>query len=173
MQLADREKVIIVQTVEEITYKDALTGLKTGPTCTAALEELTRQMEAGERDFAIAFMDLNGMHRINETYGKEKGDEYLKASGVLICYTFKHSPVYRCGGDEFIAILKGADYEEREKRMDYMRREMANMQMAPVEWKRLSIAAGITVCGPEDRTSLDVLDRARAGMLEEKQGESL
>ena len=156
------------QTITEVTYKDALTGLRNGATCDMMLEEVTAEMSAGMREFAIAVMDVNKTHHINETYGRDKGDAYLKGCSTLICYTFKHSPVFRYGGDEFVAILKGADLEDRDKRLDYMRREMANMKLAPDEWKQLSVAAGIAVCGPEDRTALEVLERARISMLEEK-----
>ena len=156
------------QTITEVSYKDSLTGLRNGATCDMMLEDVTREMQDGRRDFAIAVMDVDQMHRINEKYGKEKGDEYLKNCSALICYTFKHSPVFRYGGDEFVAILKGADLEDRDKRLDYMCREMANMQLAPDEWKRLSVSTGIAVCRPEDTSALEVLERARVIMLEEK-----
>ena len=157
-----------MQLITEVTYKDALTGLRNGTTCDIFLEELTREMQTGMRDFAIAVMDVDRTHYINETYGRDKGDEYLKNCSALICYTFKHSPVFRYGGDEFVAILKNADLQDRDKRLDYMGREMANMQWARDEWKRLSITAGIALCSPEDGTAMDVLERARALAIEEK-----
>ena len=155
-------------TIAEITYKDALTGLRTGATCEEALDGVTRGMEEGDRDFAFALLDVNKTRHINELYGRDKGDEYLKASSALICYTFKHSPIFRLGGDEFLAVLRGADLQDREKRLDYMRREMANMQLAFDEWKRLSISVGVALCEEGDRTSADVLERARDLMLENK-----
>ena len=150
-----------MQQITVVTYKDALTGLSTGRTCDAMLEELMEEMKKGSRDFAIAVLRVDRTPYIYETYGSEKGDEYLKSSAALICYTFKHSPVFRSGEDEFVAVLKNADLLDRDKRLDYMRREMANMQLARDEWKRLSISAGVAVCGPEDKTSADLLARAR------------
>ncbi len=156
-------------TVMEVTHKDALTGLRTGESCLAMLDQLTEDMQEGERDFAIAMMDVNRTHYINQLYGREKGDEYLKSSSALICYTFKHSPVFRYGGDVFLAVLKGSDLEDREKRLDYMSREMANMQLAFDEWKKLSIAVGIACCSDEDETAFDVVERARKAMLKNKE----
>ena len=157
-----------MQLITEVTYKDALTGLRNGTTCDIFLEELTREMQTGMRDYAIAVLDVDRTHYINETYGRDKGDEYLKNCSALICYTFKHSPVFRYGGDEFVAILKNIDLQDRDKRLDYMGREMANMQWARDEWKRLSITTGIALCSPEDETAMDVLERARALAIEEK-----
>jgi diguanylate cyclase (GGDEF)-like protein len=158
----------IVEAVTVTEVKDALTGLRTGRTCQAMLDQLTEEIRQGQRDVAIALMDVNKTHQINQKYGRDKGDEYLKASSSLICYTFKHSPVFRYTGDEFLAVLKGADLEDREKRRDYLNREMANMQLARDEWKRLSIAVGIAVCREEDDSAEDMLNRARERMLEDK-----
>ena len=157
------------ETVMEVTHKDALTGLRTGDTCRMMLDQLTGEMQAGDRDFAIALMDVNKTHYINQLYGREKGDEYLKACSALICYTFKHSPIFRYAGDEFLAILKGSDLQDKEKRLDYMHREMANMQLAFDEWKQLSIAVGLAICDPEDQTAMDVVERARNAMMDDKE----
>ena len=44
---------------------------------------------------------------INDTYGHEKGDIYLKTACNAICDVFRHSPVFRMGGDEFAVLLQG------------------------------------------------------------------
>ena len=152
MQQMDEKTVPTMEhaTVMEVTHKDALTGLRTGESCLAMLDRLTEDMREGKRDFAIAMMDVNRTHYINQLYGKEKGDEYLRSSSALICYTFKHSPV-------------------REKRLDYMNREMANMQLAFDEWKKLSIAVGIACCSEEDQTAMEVVERARKALREDKE----
>ena len=48
---------------------------------------------------------------INDTLGHQAGDEYIKEACKLICDTFKHSPVFRIGGDEFVAVSVKEDYE--------------------------------------------------------------
>ena len=35
----------------------------------------------------------------------------VKATVIVHCNKFKHSPVYRIGGDEFVAFLSGEDYK--------------------------------------------------------------
>ena len=66
-------------------------------------------------DFAIALFDVNNLKLINDSYGHDAGDEYLIRCCRLICNVFKHSPVYRIGGDEFVAVLTGSDYEIRDE----------------------------------------------------------
>ena len=57
---------------------------------------------------------MNGLKVVNDTKGHDAGDTYIKNSCKLICETFKHSPVYRIGGDEFVAFLEGDDFQNRE-----------------------------------------------------------
>ena len=61
-------------------------------------------------EFAIAMFDVNNLKLINDSRGHEAGDAYLVRASRLICNTFKHCPVYRMGGDEFLAVLMGEDY---------------------------------------------------------------
>lgn len=56
----------------------------------------------------IIMMDLNGLKATNDTAGHEAGDELI--IGAAKCMTNAFSGlgnVYRVGGDEFVALLKG------------------------------------------------------------------
>ena len=68
-------------------------------------------------EFAIAVFDVNNLKLVNDSYGHDAGDEYLIRACQLICNVFKHSPVYRIGGDEFVVVsagkLTGNDGRER------------------------------------------------------------
>ena len=68
--------------------------------------------------FAIVVCDLNGLKFVNDTLGHKAGDERLKQASKVICDVFSHSPVFRNGGDEFVAYLSGRDYDDRQKLMD-------------------------------------------------------
>ena len=56
---------------------------------------------------------MNGLKKINDTLGHKAGDEYIRAACDMLCEYFKHSPVYRVGGDEFVVLLQGRDYDSR------------------------------------------------------------
>jgi len=67
--------------------------------------------EAGE--LGVIVCDVNGLKRINDTLGHQAGDAYIRSACDLLCEFFKHSPVFRIGGDEFVVFLQGRDYEAR------------------------------------------------------------
>ncbi|MCR4562294.1 MAG: GGDEF domain-containing protein [Bacilli bacterium] len=105
-----------IDEVKEIAYRDPLTGVKSKHAYADAEVSINERIKMGIiYDFGIVVADVNGLKRVNDTYGHRSGDEYLKAACWMICNAFSHSPVYRIGGDEFVVILEGEDYENRHK----------------------------------------------------------
>ena len=95
-------------------YTDSLTGVKNPHAYAEEKAEIDRRIEKGElKEFAAVVFDLNGLKIINDTEGHDAGDRYIENACRLICTQFKHSPVYRIGGDEFVAFLTGEDYRNR------------------------------------------------------------
>ena len=72
---------------------DALTSVRNKGAFSEYLAELQGRLEReGLTDFAIGVFDCDGLKQINDRYGHDRGDEYLKAATALICQTFRHSP---------------------------------------------------------------------------------
>jgi len=60
-------------------------------------------------DNYIMFLDINRLHYVNDTYGYEAGDKYIKSIYKAIIRKIKNNNIielYRIGGDEFAIILK-------------------------------------------------------------------
>ena len=121
-------------------------------------------------EFAIAMFDVNNLKMVNDSEGHEAGDEYLIRACRLICNIFKHSPVYRVGGDEFIAVLTGGDYENREALRAQLEQSLsAYTNKLPIAKDYISIASGIAEYIPsEDAIVQDVTNRADDRMYENK-----
>lgn len=128
---------------------------------------LQRHVETGDAPpFAIAMFDLNDLKKTNDTQGHAVGDELIIAGCRLICETFKHSPVFRIGGDEFTAILSGQDYDNREALLRTIREaSMAHRKQGA----GVIVAAGIALYDPQaDHTVADVFKKADEQMYENK-----
>ena len=111
--------------------------------------------------------DANDLKKINDSEGHVAGDEYIKRSAKLLCDIFDHSPVFRVGGDEFTAFLRGNDYDNREELIKKLRDQVMENKRSgsgPV------LASGISEYEPEnDSLVADVFDRADKEMYEDKQ----
>lgn len=92
--------------------------------------------------FAILFADINDLKKINDEGGHEKGDEYIKNCCTLICDTYKHSPVFRVGGDEFVIVACGEDFINYQILLASMNEKMKKLRNASQPTKRVSMAVG-------------------------------
>lgn len=65
------------------------------------------------------------------------------------CEVFAHSPVFRIGGDEFIAILEASDYERRDELMQGFDARLAKESfMVGEHTVRVSVAHGLGIYRP-------------------------
>ena len=149
--------------LSELANKDPLTNIRNKTAYDRFSEGINKQIEEGTAEFALAMIDLNHLKLINDTYGHENGNEYIKMSCMVICNIFKHSAVFRIGGDEFVAIMKGEDYKNREKVLKEaektFKKASDNQDVDP--WQRISAAIGLADFNPEsDKTIEDVFKRA-------------
>ncbi|MBR4719691.1 MAG: amino acid permease [Lachnospiraceae bacterium] len=100
-------------------YQDQLTGVKSMHAY--AEKEASMNMRIKDNlveEYSVVVCDVNGLKQINDTLGHKAGDEYIRTASMMICKQFKHSPVYRIGGDEFVVILEGDDYANRQHLMN-------------------------------------------------------
>ena len=120
--------------------------------------------EEATPEFAIVVFDLNGLKYINDTYGHQAGDQFIKDGCSIICSIFKHSPVYRVGGDEFAVIAQGLDYENIEELMQ----KMNDINKENKEKGKVVIAVGMARFSSNDRRVATVFERADSRMYENK-----
>ena len=153
-------------------YVDALTSVRNKGAYVNTIEKLQEQLDQGGRDleFAVGVFDCDNLKLINDRYGHDKGDIYLKTACRLICKVFQHSPVFRTGGDEFAVILQNSDYQNREALAQEFEKEREEVCAAAANpWEQVSVAMGISVYEPgADRTVTDVVRRADKVMYTNK-----
>ncbi len=156
--------------VREMSNIDSLTSVKNRSAYEARLDEIKKRIAEGSLSEAgIVLFDVNNLKRINDELGHYKGDEYLKNACHLICATYKNSPVYRIGGDEFIVILEGHPYEARTQLMEAFVNKMDKIERsdaAPEE--KVSIAYGMAVYNGAGDGIEAVVKRADELMYETK-----
>ena len=147
-------------------YTDPLTGVKSKAAYAARESQFENLVNSRDiEEFAVVVCDINGLKQVNDSMGHKEGDELIKSACRMICELFKHSPVFRVGGDEFVVLLTGQDYERRLEIMEDLNRR--------VEYNKMNcqvvIAAGLSEYVPEtDKTYREVFERADALMYVRK-----
>jgi diguanylate cyclase (GGDEF)-like protein len=167
-ELLEREKQQTQQIIsaKKLAHTDPLTGIKNKLAYIEKEKDLDARIENGEVSrMAIAVFDLNGLKEINDTKGHEVGDKYIVDGCKMICNHFKHSPVFRIGGDEFVAVLEGDDFKNRNRIM----KAFNNLVMENSMNGGVVVSAGIAEYLPEnDAGTKTIFDRADHYMYEHK-----
>lgn len=155
-----------------LSSTDSMTAVKNRTAYEQKEKEYGALIESGSNfaDFSLAVFDVNNLKRINDFYGHEKGDVYIIAACNLLCQAYKHSPVFRIGGDEFVVILTGEDENNSDSIFKSLQEEMKRIsQMDIREYEKVSMAGGIAKYIPgQDKCFSDVFNRADAIMYENK-----
>lgn len=163
------EKITVEQ---EISNHDALTKVFSRISFDHKIEELDKKIKDSSTDvkFAVCECDLNNLKLINDTFGHDTGDEYIIKCCRTICNFFKHSPVFRIGGDEFVAIVQNDDFdnfEQIKKELNDFTVSEAGKEGSIIDKK--SFSAGFEVFDYKKHHSFsDVFKKADIDMYENK-----
>jgi diguanylate cyclase (GGDEF)-like protein len=162
----NRQQAADLGEARRMVYTDPLTGVKSKHAYVEEEFRLDQRIAAGElRDFAVVVFDLNDLKGVNDTLGHEEGDRYICEASRLICKRFKHSPVYRIGGDEFTAFLQGEDFRDRETLVAEFDREiLENLRKGMVV-----VSTGLYTYDPErDHSFRSIFETADKRMYDHK-----
>lgn len=157
------EKERDLQSAQLMARRDDLTGVRNRNAYREYILSIDSEIASGKEPapFGIVMFDVNDLKLINDTRGHSFGDEVIQRASRMICEIYKHSPIFRVGGDEFIAVLSEHDYEQRDDLIRKLREEsLANKRSrsGPV------LACGMAVFDPEIDNGADSV-YARADQL--------
>ncbi|MCB0932410.1 MAG: GGDEF domain-containing protein [Mycobacterium sp.] len=155
--------------VRALSVTDELTGLNNRrgfyPLAEAALHAARRH----NRSCLLAFLDIDGLKRVNDEQGHDVGDALLADVAEILRTTLRRSDILaRMGGDEFCILVaepEGDPAMLRKRILDAF--ECFNQSHK--RSYRLSASVGLVEVWPTEDYSLDqLLARADALMYEEK-----
>jgi len=146
-----------ISTMADIAFRDALTGVKNKAAYDKIGEKLDGEIKNGTAEFGILMVDINCLKKVNDEYGHEKGDIYIKGACSVICGIFVHSPVYCIGGDEFVVILENSDLINSEMLIKSAVKKFEDLSRDKTlePWERVSVAVGAAYYIPESDESVD------------------
>jgi diguanylate cyclase (GGDEF)-like protein len=154
---ADKAKLAASET-------DELTGVRRRG---AGLEQLQREIIRARRtpeELIVAFVDVDGLKRTNDTWGHAAGDSLLCMVATSLRRAMRpHDLVMRYGGDEFVCVLPNANLDQIRRRFDDVSAELSS---APTHG---SVTAGFAKLAEGD-SAMDLINRADRDLLAQRQG---
>ncbi len=144
------------QEVQRLIYYDRLTGLMTMEAFRPQLELAIRKAKKKESIFCLVMADLDGLKRVNDTYGHLAGRMVVREMGVLIRNNLRPQDLGALyGGDETIMLYPETPLDAAAQYADALREAIANRSFTHNENDvRVSISQGVAewprhASGPE------------------------
>jgi diguanylate cyclase (GGDEF)-like protein len=104
------------------SIRDSLTGLYNRRYLNEVLEREVRRAARGQRHLAVILLDVDGFKGLNDAYGHEAGDTFLRELGAFLQKRVREEDVAcRYGGDEFVIILTETSLETARRRARQLR----------------------------------------------------
>lgn len=132
----------------------------------AVLEEAKQK---GRKCFVL-FLDMDGLKKINDKYGHDEGDKYIKAIAEVLEQTRRHGELLmRYGGDEFVVLAQG----DENKAQEYVERVYSNIciynEQCPNPNFCLQVSIGYAMVEVNDDADIKtIIDRADQEMYQVK-----
>lgn len=124
MEKAFRDMLERNRILESTLYYDRMTGLHNEERYDVVCEEY----QGGP--VGVIYADLNGLRYMNETFGREMGDRYIKNFASLLLGNFRLQECYHLGGDEFLVVILGIPEAVFKKRFEKLKEEILRSNRA-------------------------------------------
>lgn len=149
-------KQLLIAT-EKLAVTDNLTGIANRRKIEEQLKQQLDVYETNSVPFGIMMVDVDHFKRFNDQYGHDFGDQVIIAVSHYIKENITNQgSVGRWGGEEFLIILKHADYEKVQQVAEDLRIGIAALTFVRGE---INISATVSIgCSlSTDKTSTDQL----------------
>ncbi len=136
---------------------------------TQKIKENHRREWAGFKDISFLFLDIDHFKSINDTYGHDVGDEVLKTVADTLKKDLRVGDIVaRWGGEEFIAILLGANEEQAKMKAEQIRAEVEKIVFEKPEGLKVTISIGVSEF-EDGKTFEDLVKHADEALYASKQ----
>ena len=142
--------------LEYLSYRDMLTKLYNR---NKYMEVLSAYKAQPPKRIGVAYIDLNGLKKINDEQGHEAGDALIRRAGSTIGGVFPENS-YRIGGDEFVVLMLETDEKEFFEKIEVLSSRLKENQV--------SVSAGVLWRASTDNLE-ELLQEADHSMYAEKE----
>jgi diguanylate cyclase (GGDEF)-like protein len=155
----------LFEQVQHLAVSDPLTGLANYRRLLDVLESETERTNRNNRPFAVLLLDLDGLKKINDTFGHLVGSRALcRLADILRIHCRSIDTAARYGGDEFALVLPESQEAEASLVASRIREVMAKDEEKPL----LSASIGISIYNGDGERIEKLLSEADQHLYAEK-----
>jgi diguanylate cyclase (GGDEF)-like protein/PAS domain S-box-containing protein len=156
--------------IQTLSLADELTGLYNRRGFLAFCRQQFNSLHRTNKGVVIVYADLDGLKRINDSFGHKEGDRALIKTAELLKETFRSSDVLgRLGGDEFTVLASVEPDGGIERLVLRLEEKFENYNAQEGAPYKLSISIGVSQLNSDGMQSLeDLMASADLAMYENK-----
>ena len=109
-----------------LSFRDMLTNLYNRNQYIRVMENCAKQPL---QNVGAAYLDLNGLKEVNDSYGHEAGDRMIRRAASVLSKAYPEQ-AYRVGGDEFVLIVPDTSEQDFMNKMLEIRNGMQEKQVS-------------------------------------------
>jgi len=149
---------------------DVLTGLPLRHGLAAAFAQCRRDARREAKACVLAMIDVDHFKKVNDTFGHPVGDMALVHVAATLRSTLRESdPLFRFGGEEFLAMLRCEDADAATQTVDRMLEALRTSAVRVNGQQSLTLTATVGITEVSDVDTLhDVVARADYALLQGK-----
>lgn len=122
------ERKLVEKNLEQVAAFDELTAVYNRRAGVEVLKEALHYSIRKQSALTIAFVDLDRLKIVNDNFGHEEGDRYLRdVVSLLRKHLRKSDSLSRYGGDEFLAVLPDCSEDEALAIFNRIEEDMSRM----------------------------------------------
>lgn len=138
--------------LRRLAMTDELTCLPNRRNILDFLDDALQDVRNGGRPLAVIAFDVDHFKRVNDLHGHHGGDRVLQAiAGIVDGWLPERARAGRMGGEEFLAVLPGADAVAARAAAEALREAVSQAGFEGFQaGERITISLGIAVAGAGD-----------------------
>jgi two-component system, cell cycle response regulator len=153
-----------------LSLVDDLTGLSNRKGFLSQATHHARLAERLEKPFLVGFIDLDGLKRINDTFGHQEGNRALVEAAQVLRNSFRQADILaRFGGDEFAVVVTEANESAMPVVIRRVDEHVRIVNAQPQRLYELALSIGLVVHDGSQPSDLEfLLQQADALMYRHK-----
>jgi diguanylate cyclase (GGDEF)-like protein len=132
-----------LETLERLAVTDPLTGLANRRGGEQNIASEISRAKRQQSPLSCILLDIDRFKAVNDTFGHQAGDHLLRETSALLRRALRaYDILVRWGGEEFLIVLPGVDFEQARRLAERVREEVHMLETNGLG--RITVSAGVS-----------------------------